>query len=65
MKTNKLRGIIVERGMTQQQVAQHLGMTPKTFYSKMKKGVFGTDEVQRMIELLHISDPVDIFLHNK
>lgn len=65
MKTNKLRGIIVERGMTQQQVAQHLGMTPKTFYSKMKKGVFGTDEVQRMVELLHISDPVDIFLHNQ
>lgn len=65
MNANKLRGIIVEKGMTQQQVAQYLGMTPKTFYSKMKKGVFGTDEVQRMVDLLHISDPVDIFLRNQ
>ena len=37
--TNKLRGVIVENGKTQCDVAKMLGMTPKTFYSKMKKGV--------------------------
>ena len=37
--TDKLRGIIYERGTSQRKVASALGMTEKTFYSKMKKGV--------------------------
>ena len=35
---DKLRGIIAERGMTQRQVAQYLGISDKTFYNKCKKG---------------------------
>lgn len=62
MKTAKLRGIIVAKGMTQEQVANCIGMSPKTFYNKMKKGVFGTDEVLAMVDLLCIDDPADIFL---
>lgn len=62
MNSCKLRGIIAERGLSQRKVAKELGVTEKTFYSKMKKGVFGTDEVQRMIKLLNIENPVDIFL---
>lgn len=64
MNTAKLRGIIAERGYSQKSVAKHLGITPKTFYSKMKKGVFGTDEVSRMVKLLTIENPSDIFLSN-
>lgn len=59
--TEKLRGIIAEQGLSQRQVAKKLGMTEKTFYSKMKKGVFGTDEVDRMIDILKIENPVEIF----
>lgn len=62
MNVPKLRGVIAERGLSQRKVAAHLGMTEKTFYEKMKKGVFGTDEVQKMIELLKIEDPISIFL---
>lgn len=62
VNTNKLRGLIAERGFTQRKVARELGMAEKTFYTKMRKGVFGTDEVEQMIELLHIENPVDIFL---
>lgn len=65
MKVAKLRGIIVAKGFTQEQVASKIGMSPKTFYNKMKKGVFGTDEVIAMIELLDIDDPVDIFLRSE
>lgn len=65
MKVAKLRGIIVANGMTQEQVASRIGMSPKTFYNKMKKGVFGTDEVLAMIDLLGIDDPADIFLSNE
>lgn len=59
---DKLRGIIAERGMSQRQVAKRLGMNEKTFYMKMQRGVFGTDEVEKLVSLLSISDPVDIFL---
>lgn len=59
--TNKLRGIIVQNEKTQEQVARHLGITPKTFYSKMKRKVFGSDEIEEMIEYLNIDDPVSIF----
>lgn len=65
LASDKLRGIIAEKGLSQRKVASHLGMAEKTFYLKMKKGVFGTDEVEKMIELLDISDPVSIFLAKK
>lgn len=59
--TNALRGIIVSRGLTNGKVAKHLGMNPKTFGEKMKKRVFGSDEMEAMIELLSIEDPIRIF----
>ena len=61
IRTDKLRGIISERGMSQSNVAHLIGITPKTFYEKMSKGVFGSDEIQIMIEKLHINDPISIF----
>ena len=62
MDTNKLRGIIAERGLSQRKVDEQLGMTERTFYSKMKRGVFGTDEAQQMVDILQIENPADIFL---
>ena len=62
---DKLRGIIAENGMSQRQVAKLLEMNEKTFYSKMQKGIFGTDEVEQMITLLSIDNPADIFLVQK
>ena len=59
--TNKLRGIIVQNEKTQEQVARHIGITPKTFYSKMKRKVFGSDEIEEMIDYLNIDDPISIF----
>lgn len=61
IRTDKLKGIIVENGYSQNDVAKAIGITPKTFYDKMKKGVFGSDEIQKMIDMLHIEDPVSIF----
>lgn len=59
--TNALKGIIVANGLTQEKVAKHIGMNPKTFGRKMKRGVFGSDEMEAMIALLSIEDPVKIF----
>lgn len=61
VKTNKLLGIIAEKKSSQTKIANELGMTPKTFYTKMKKGVFDSDEIQHMIRILEINDPVSIF----
>ena len=61
IRTDKLRGIIAENGLTQTDVAREIGITPKTFYEKMQKGVFGSDEIEIMIETLHIEDPAAIF----
>ena len=59
--TAKLKGAIAENETTQEAVAKYLGIAPKTFYQKMKKRVFGSDEIEKMIELLHIQNPVPIF----
>lgn len=65
IRTDKLKGIIAENGLTQKDVANKLDMAPKTFYEKMKKGVFGSDEIEAMIDYLHISDPLGVFFAPK
>lgn len=62
MNTARLKGIIAENGYSQLDVAKAIGLSGKTFYCKMKKGVFGTDEVDAMIHLLKIKNPAEIFL---
>ena len=61
INTAKLRGLITERGTSQRQLAKMLGMTDKTFYTKMRKGVFDSDEIQQMISILCIENPIDVF----
>lgn len=61
IRVDKLRGVIAERGMSQADVAKEIGITPKTFYEKMKNGVFGSNEIQTMIDVLKIENPMDIF----
>lgn len=63
--TNALRGRIAEKGFSQSDVAKAIGITPKTFYTKMNKKVFGSDEIEAMIELLDIKDPARIFFADK
>lgn len=61
IKTDELRGVIAKNGYSQSDIAKMIGITPKTFYEKMKNGVFGSDEIQIMINNLHIEDPMAIF----
>ncbi len=59
--TNKLRGKIAENGFSQREIAEIIGVTPKTFYDKMKRGIFDSDEMYKMVELLNIEEPAEIF----
>lgn len=61
IRTDELRGIIAKNGYSQAKVAGAIGISPKTFYEKMNRGVFGSDEIELMIRLLHIDNPVAIF----
>lgn len=65
INTAELRGIIAKNGKSQSDVAKMLNITPKTFYMRMKKGVFGSNEIQTMIEELHIDNPMEIFFAKK
>ena len=59
--TDKLRGLIAERGMSQATISKRLGMSPSGFYLKMRKGVFDSDEISELITILDIKDPMRIF----
>ena len=58
---NELKAAIVRKGLTQTDVAQRLNVTPRTFGSKLGKGVFNSDEIENMIRILEIKDPMPIF----
>lgn len=57
----KLRAAWVAKGMKQSEVAKKIGMSDVTFSRKMKSGVFGTDEAEKMLNLLDIQNPAEIF----
>lgn len=61
VQTNLLRGKMAENGYSAVKLAKALNITPKTFYNKMMKGVFGSDEIYQMIQLLNIQNPIEIF----
>jgi len=65
INANLIRARIVELGLTQQQVAEKIGMSPKTFSIKMNNGKFGLDEADKMIEVLKIDKPDKYFFANE
>lgn len=62
--TSKLKAAWVAKGKTQEDVAKIIGVSNKTMSCRMKKGVFGSDEMERMIKALDISNPSEIFFAN-
>ena len=62
---NALKGKIVENGMTQEAVAKAIGMSPATFNRRMRDGAFGTDEAEKMIDILNIDNPSYIFFNQE
>lgn len=63
--THAIKVAIVDNNMTQKQVAEALGVTPKTFGIRMKTGIFKSNEMDSLIELLNIEHPERIFFAQK
>lgn len=61
INTKKLIGLIAENGKTKTKVAEEIGITSAKFCRKFKKGVFNSDEISKMIQVLKIEDPMEIF----
>lgn len=61
INTNRLLGIFAENRKTKSDVARILGMSPKTLGERLNKGVFGSDEIEKLIEAFNIEDPMSIF----
>ena len=55
---NELKGRMVAKGLTHQEVAKKMEIVPKTLYSKFKKGVLGSDEIEKLLVILDIRDPL-------
>ena len=65
IKTDELIGLMAKHQISRKEMAKRLGITPKTFSLKLKKGHFGSDEIETMIEELEIEDPMAIFCAKK
>ena len=61
IRTDLLNGEIARAGMSRATLAVKIGMTPKTFYEKEKKGIFGSDEIEKIVKVCGIKDPMSIF----
>ena len=58
---NEIKGRMVAKGITHEELAKSLGISKKTLYLKFKRGIFGSDEMFKMIEVLDIENPSAIF----
>ena len=61
LNANELRAEMARNGYTQKELAKLIGISEKTFISRMKRGVFGTDEAFVIVKALNIKDPCSIF----
>jgi len=58
---NELRGRMAVKNYTQRKLAKALKISEKTLSLKLKNGVFGSDEIDELINILDIKNPCTIF----
>ena len=61
IRKDLLEGEIARAGYSKASLARKIGITPKTFYIKEKTGVFGRDEIVKIVEACGIERPMAIF----
>lgn len=61
VNTNKIRGAMAEHRITQVEAAKAIGVTPRTFSRWMSTGNFGIEDANKLIKLLHLENPSEIF----
>ena len=61
LDVNALKAEMVRNGYNQQTLAQEIGITSRTFATRLKTGDFGSKEIEIMIKKLKLDDPISIF----
>ena len=56
-----LKAEMVRNGYTREELAEKLEMSSKTLSSRFKKGIFGSDEIESLVSILKIANPMQIF----
>ena len=64
LDVNALKAEMVRNGYTQASMAYELGMTSRTFSTRLKTGDFGRIEMDILIKKLNLKDPMSIFFAN-
>jgi len=65
VQSEELKNIISSRGKTQEDVANYLNMSPRTFTRKLSNGNFGAVDIDKMIDYLDIKEPMWVFFDRK
>lgn len=60
-----LRASWTRHGATQHDAAVLLNISDRTMSQRMKDGIFGSDEIEKLIMAYHISDPMSVFFAPK
>ena len=62
MNYNKLKGIIVEKRITQTALSRKLNMSVQGFNSKLNgKGSFSVEDAEQLAIILELDNPAEIF----
>lgn len=62
----KLKGRIIEHGMTMDEFSKAVGIARSTLWRKMKHNGFTVDEMNKSVAILHLSpnETMEIFFNN-
>ena len=60
-----LRAEMIRYGYNNATLSKELGITERTLVNRFKTGDFGSKEIEVMIDVLHLQDPMSIFFTNK
>jgi len=61
LNANELKAQFKRKGLTQEEVAKRMNISSRTLSNKLKKGILKSDEIENLIELLDIENPMPIF----
>ncbi len=61
LNAKELKAEMVRNGYTQKTLAAEIGITTRTFSTRMRTGDFGAKEIETMIDVLHLKEPMRIF----
>ena len=57
IQSNNLLDKMTEKNITKRSLAKKLNISPKTLYLKLKSGIFRSDELEIIVDVLDISNP--------